>query len=172
MKSKVLTFLLSFIPGVGHLYLGLLTRGLQFMLLFFGAIFVISLIELEELIILMPIIWFYSLFDALQKYDLLKEGVVEDVPLIRGGAIQSYNRVLAYCLIGIGGYLLLERLIGLISGYIGDSWRIMHEFQLIVVALIFLIIGFRLLRSTFPGPNSTPSSPESHQREEGRDGDE
>lgn len=172
MKTKFFTFVLSFIPGVGHLYLGLLTRGLHFMLLFFGGVFIVFLTEMEELIILMPIIWFYSLFDALQKYDLLKEGIVEDTPLIQVGQVRSYHRILAYGLIGVGGYLLLERLVQFISSYFEHSWSIMHEFRLVAVALVFILIGFRLLRSSLPGQESASKAPQPAQPEARRDEDE
>ncbi|WP_026963020.1 hypothetical protein [Alicyclobacillus herbarius] len=69
-KSKVLTFILSGLPGLGHLYLGLNKRGLQFMVGFFACIVLTSFIP-----IVFPfaaaVLWFYALFDALQKVTLL-----------------------------------------------------------------------------------------------------
>ncbi len=41
-KSKFWAFILSLIPGVGYMYLGLMRRGLEVMTLFFGTIFVSS----------------------------------------------------------------------------------------------------------------------------------
>ena len=35
-KSKFLTFLLSFVPGISHFYLGFFERGLIFLFLFGG----------------------------------------------------------------------------------------------------------------------------------------
>ncbi len=77
-KSTAAAVLLSFIPGCGHLYLGLMQRGLFFMMLvilnivaivFFSPVgpgeFVIPLVVLFAL--LLPVILIYSIFDALQS---------------------------------------------------------------------------------------------------------
>lgn len=65
-KSTVLTFILSFlVSGVGHLYLGLNKRGLQFMVAFFACIVLIPSIPMVFPFVL-AIVWFYALFDALQ----------------------------------------------------------------------------------------------------------
>jgi hypothetical protein len=69
-KSKFATFLLSLIPGVGHLYLGLNKRGLQLLI---GAFACISFIPTFPLIFpfALTVIWFYGLFDALQKVTMM-----------------------------------------------------------------------------------------------------
>lgn len=77
-KKKWLACLLSmFVPGIGHLYLGLMQRGLLIMVLVILDIFAvvslvgaegggsIPLITLFSLII--PVIYFYNIFDALQS---------------------------------------------------------------------------------------------------------
>lgn len=75
-KRKWIAGLLSFfIPGTGHFYLGLMQKGLMIMLLIIMDIFAIvhfsinmSSIPLITLLALfLPIIYFYSLFDALQS---------------------------------------------------------------------------------------------------------
>lgn len=75
-KSKFLTFLLSFCPGLGHMYLGYMRRGTSFMLMFFGVFFIISLLSgvLGALGWLAPIIWCYSLFDALNLRNAMEMG--------------------------------------------------------------------------------------------------
>lgn len=68
--SKFLTFLFSLLPGAGHMYLGLMKRGLSFMILFFGAIAAAFLSGSLNLSIFMyifalviPIVWFAAFFD-------------------------------------------------------------------------------------------------------------
>ena len=69
-KSKFATVVLSALPGLGHMYLGWQQRGLFFMLAFFLAIFLTSMTGGMLLVgFLIPVIWFYSLFDALQCFD-------------------------------------------------------------------------------------------------------
>ncbi|MDB4867243.1 MAG: hypothetical protein JWR03_1576 [Cohnella sp.] len=77
-KSKWLTGLLAFlIPGTGHLYLGLMAKGIGIMLLValdicaivFAATQHFGPLVIVLLSLLMPIIYFYNLFDALQSTD-------------------------------------------------------------------------------------------------------
>lgn len=68
-KSKFLTFVFSLIPGVGHLYLGLMKRGLLLLIGTFAAIYFITVLPMVFPFVL-AVIWFYGMFDALQKVSL------------------------------------------------------------------------------------------------------
>lgn len=73
-KSKWAAGVLSFFfPGLGQLYAGAMQRGLFFMLLFAGNIFGVVLVSMEGIVplivllsVLIPVVYLYSLFDALQ----------------------------------------------------------------------------------------------------------
>ncbi|GIO36770.1 hypothetical protein J41TS12_16310 [Paenibacillus antibioticophila] len=72
-QERFFTLLLSFIPGLGHFQLGLMQRGLNFLILFFGLItmtIVITGVTHEPVFLLflglIPIIWLYCMFDAAQ----------------------------------------------------------------------------------------------------------
>jgi TM2 domain-containing membrane protein YozV len=84
-KSKFISFILSAFPGLGHFYLGQTNRGMVVMAAFFGWIGLVALAcvvtgsnDFLVLLILLPIIWLYSLFDALQLCGRLQAG--ETVP--------------------------------------------------------------------------------------------
>ncbi|MBP1999591.1 hypothetical protein J2Z69_000610 [Paenibacillus shirakamiensis] len=71
--ERFYTILLSFVPGLGHLHMGLMQRGLSFLIAFFGMItmlFFVSGITNSDAFLLflgiLPIIWLYSMFDAVQ----------------------------------------------------------------------------------------------------------
>lgn len=71
--EKFYTILLSFVPGLGHFQLGLMQRGLSFLIAFFGLItmlfFVTGITHESGFLLflgLLPIIWLYSMFDAVQ----------------------------------------------------------------------------------------------------------
>lgn len=145
MKSKFLTVLLALIPGVGQLYLGLMQRGVQLLVLFFGSLFLIELTGLYSAIILLPIIWFISFFDALEMYEQNRHGLAEDRPLLQWGMTGHHQHWVAYGLIGIGAYLIVERLFRFLFGYLG-SWIPFHEFRTLLAAVILIFIGWRLLR--------------------------
>ncbi|MBO9598348.1 MAG: TM2 domain-containing protein [Cohnella sp.] len=81
-KSKWLAGLLSFlIPGVGHMYVGRMIKAIFIMLMIAGvitgivqvAIFGDSVLSIVLLSLLLPIIYFYSLFDAIQSADGVNE---------------------------------------------------------------------------------------------------
>ena len=65
--NKLLCFLFSLIPGAGHMYLGLMKRGLSFMAAFIGCLVAAILFSFMNLHVIfvpaMPIIWFLAFFD-------------------------------------------------------------------------------------------------------------
>lgn len=71
-KSKFISFILSFIPGLSHLYLGFADRAVIFLMVFFGTIAITaglvfishSDVFLIILILALPIIWLVALLDA------------------------------------------------------------------------------------------------------------
>ncbi|OIQ58584.1 hypothetical protein MOTE_17720 [Moorella thermoacetica] len=84
-KSKFTSFILSVFPGLGHFYLGLMNRGMVIMAVFFGWLGLVLLASVVTwshdflvLLVLLPIVWLYSLFDALQLCSRIQSG--ETVP--------------------------------------------------------------------------------------------
>lgn len=141
-RSKTLTFFLSFCPGVGHLYLGAMTRGLQFLILFFGLWALIDLHSLRILSFAIPIVWFYALFDALQLAD---QEVIEDKPLT--GGKYSSSKWFGPCLIVLGALLLMEDILPRLWHKIFASTNIpWSSFSTLVLALALIIAGILLLR--------------------------
>lgn len=71
-KSKFITFLLSFLPGLSHFYLGFSDKAVVFLMVFFGTILGVTGLAFiagsEEFFILLifalPIIWLIALIDA------------------------------------------------------------------------------------------------------------
>lgn len=81
-KSKVLVLVLSFLPGAGHMYLGLQKRGLQLMAAFLLSIYILDILHLSILLFLIPILWFFSFFDALQQVSKHEQGQAVDEPIV------------------------------------------------------------------------------------------
>ncbi|GAA0382891.1 hypothetical protein [Bacillus horti] len=145
MKSKFLTICFSAVPGLGHLYLGLMNRGLQIMLLFGGLILFITLSNIGAFAIILPIIWFYSMFDALQHHQLIQDGIFEDHPLPLLNKLLISHKWIAYFLIGSGLFIMAERVVYILGRYFGIYTFYFHELRTFVVAFIFVFIGIRLL---------------------------
>lgn len=112
-KSKLWAFLFSLVPGVGYLYLGLMTRGLHTMILFFGSIFIASFIGFDQLMALVvPVVVFYSVFDTQQIVKNLNEGMeVEDKQLFDIKKIPFNQSWIGYTLIFIGVMALLNNVL-------------------------------------------------------------
>lgn len=77
-RSKALTFFLSFIPGVGHWYLGLEVRGLWFIASFFGLIAVAAVLNAGLLALVMGPLWLYAIADSMWAFDDLATGAGPD----------------------------------------------------------------------------------------------
>lgn len=72
-KSKFLTFIFSFFPGVGHMYMGFMKIGLSIMTAFFFIIFLADSLSIGPLIYIEPVLICYSVFDCINKSDLSDE---------------------------------------------------------------------------------------------------
>lgn len=64
-KNKVLTFFFSLIPGAGQMYLGFMKRGLSLILYVVAIACVTMILSMPELTILIPPVWMYAFFDAI-----------------------------------------------------------------------------------------------------------
>lgn len=79
-KNGFLTFLFSLIPGCGLMYLGYMKKGLQTMFMFGASGYLASVFMYSRyfewisvfFIILIPIIWFYQMFDAMHSLAHMK----------------------------------------------------------------------------------------------------
>ncbi|MBB6672658.1 hypothetical protein [Cohnella nanjingensis] len=84
-RSKLLAGLFAFfIPGTGHMYLGLMAKGVVIMLFLAlnicGVVFVANensnnVLTIVLLSLLLPIIYFYNIFDAVQSAEAVNERI-------------------------------------------------------------------------------------------------
>lgn len=111
-RSKLLAFILSLVPGGGYFYLGLMKRGLQAIVLFFGTFFVSGLARIDELAAFVaPIMIFYSVFDTRQLLNRINQGEpVEDRELFDWGSWESKRNIIGAGLIVLGLFALLNNL--------------------------------------------------------------
>ena len=123
-KNKFLTFLFSLIPGAGQMYLGFMKRGVSLMLLFTVVIAIAAGFYLSFLTILLPVIWFYAFFDAMNlsslPFDQLK--MVQD-----------------------------DFLFGL-SAPSSGKWKTLLQKRHILIGVICILGGFYLLINNFVRP--------------------
>lgn len=116
-KKKWFACFLSFIiPGSGHMYLGLMQRGLLFMLLIAFNISLITLIvssgnpnvALVTIVSLcIPITYFYTIFDALQYTDKVNYVISLGGSVSDAAKQLSSNNNMGFLLVAVGGWFFL-----------------------------------------------------------------
>lgn len=143
-REKKMTYLLSFFPGLGYLYLGLMNRGLQFLLLFFGTIFLTTIVNSFGFFI--PIIVFYSYFDSLQLYSKYRDGEeIKDEPIVNNINILKNNALIGWLFIAVGGITVFQYTME----YLNRHFNFYYEFYYIknaLFGLLFIGLGIFLLR--------------------------
>ncbi|SET73210.1 hypothetical protein SAMN05421676_107111 [Salinibacillus kushneri] len=149
-KSKAITTVLSIFPGAGHMYLGLQKRGLQLMIGFLLSIYILDALRISLFLFLVPVIWFFSFFDALQQQSRHEIGEAKDVPII--GYFANHQRWLGIGLIVLGIFFIVDSILMPVFGrYMTEVFQIDIRFyyqrylQLAVVCLLLIGGGIRLL---------------------------
>ncbi|SHH35723.1 hypothetical protein [Sporanaerobacter acetigenes] len=134
-NRKAITLALSIIPGAGHMYLGQQKKGLTIMGAFFFTIFFMGWLNLSLFLFVLPLIWFYSFFDAFHCVEGNKpdEEVSFALPKIK-------SQWVGWIFIGIGILIVVERIL-----YPLIPYEMRNYIQTTIVSLIFIIGGIRLL---------------------------
>lgn len=157
-KSKFWTFALSILPGLGHVYLGLMKRGSQYMALFLVAVVFLNTLRIDLLFVALPIIWFVALFDALECASRTdNEGQTDDQPLFTQIDWKRKQNWIGAGLLFLGIYLLIDRIFlpylpSLLAQFIPHEWVTRHlklyvlqgHFQTIIVSIVLMGIGLKL----------------------------
>lgn len=136
LNKKSLTLALSVIPGAGHMYLGYQKKGLIIMGAFFFSIFFMGWLGISMLLFLLPLIWFYSFFDAMHISDGSQEEIKNQVLILPN----IKHEWIGFVLIGIGVMIILERIL-----YPLIDYEIRRYIQTSVVSLIFILVGIYML---------------------------
>lgn len=149
-KSKAIATLLSVFPGAGHLYLGLQRRGIQLMAAFLFSIYILDILHLGVFLFLVPIIWFYSFFDGLQKASRIETEPMEDTPVI--SYLVNNQKWVGIGLIALGVYYLFTSIFlpvfgPVIKEYFTFDLAYWFEryFQVVVVCTLLIGGGIKLM---------------------------
>lgn len=137
-NKKTITLTLSVIPGAGHMYLGHQKKGLFIMGTFFFTVFFMGWLGVSLFLFILPIIWFYSFFDA---FHLIEGNNIEIKDKESSFALPDIKpKWIGWGLIIIGILVVLERIL-----YPLISYEIQNYVQTLIVSLIFIMGGIRLL---------------------------
>ncbi|MDE7051315.1 MAG: hypothetical protein K2O92_00170, partial [Lachnospiraceae bacterium] len=112
-RNQFFNFFISCVPGAGQMYQGFLKRGTSLMTIFFVEIFLAGIVNIDWILLGLPVIWSYSFFDSMNTNSLSDEefSKIEDRYLFTNENTtfkipQSKIRIpAAILLIFMGGYI-------------------------------------------------------------------
>ncbi|MGN0153304.1 MAG: hypothetical protein ACI4A3_02560 [Lachnospiraceae bacterium] len=160
-KKGFWLFIASLIPGAGELYMGFRKMGLSIMILFFGTIACTSFLNLDALIFLLPIIWFYSFFNVHNIKSLSEEEFLsmEDDYLVhldtfitdKKSLVSKYRNVIAFLLILFGISGIWSSLTSWLGGLIPERiyqyvYDLGYQLPSFVISILLVIIGIKLIK--------------------------
>lgn len=158
-KNKFWNLIFSCLPGAGHMYQGFMKEGISLMSAFFLIIVVASWLQFAPIAFILPVIWFYSFFDSLNRNGLLVEEFdrledhflwIEHPETFKIPQSKVFKNGLAIVLILIGLDILVQNIFDFtcyfldmdIVYYIRDAFSYLPQ---LVVAIIIIAVGIRLI---------------------------
>lgn len=153
-------FLISFMPGAGQMYQGFLKRGTSLMSVFFAEIFLAGIVNIDWLLLGLPVIWAYAFFDSINTNSLPDEyfNQLKDEYLfteysgnfkIQGSKLRIPAAVV---LILMGSYILIENILYMLRNLFGYSYNwwfmdlVFDYFPRLAFAAAVIIAGLYLIR--------------------------
>jgi hypothetical protein len=159
-RNRYLTFIFSLLPGAGHMFMGFMKMGLSMMSLFCLIIFLSSWLNIGPLLFILPILWFYSFFDCINKrysseeeFSLLDDHYLYSLDkLIETNSIifQKHRLFAGIAVLFFGIYLLWSNIVNELYGHIPHKiYNILIDIKNVapqtVLGIIIVVIGVRLI---------------------------
>lgn len=159
-RSKFLTFVFSLLPGAGHMFMGFMKMGISLMSIFFVIIAFASWLGISALLFVLPVLWFYSFFDCINKryssdeeFEMLSDGFLFSLDKFFAGSeeILRKRRLFAGVLIFmLGLYLLWENIFKLIHRLIPSEvydmiYNATRVLPQLILGIAIILIGIRLI---------------------------
>lgn len=167
-KNKILFFLFSLIPGAAHMYIGLVKRGLVIMLALVAGAGLAMMADTPAFLLVLPVLWLYSFFDAWNKYHLPEEKLtkvqddflfflnampenVRSDPRFKKVASANVLKVGGIVAIIAGAYLIWDQIIvRVLIRLLSDTGaeilsQISYKLPQVAVAVILIVVGIKLI---------------------------
>lgn len=172
-KSKFLTFVFAMLPGAGQMYQGHMKRGTSIMLAFFGVIAFAVLINIPEICVFLPVIWFYAFFDSMNKssYTIDELALIEDKMIfdfklnddIIGKYTSQKNLLVGWGIIFIGVLILYNSIIRSyiwrLERYLPGIGTIAGKLPALILSIVVILVGIRLIK----GPNTEKAGEDTYE---------
>lgn len=159
-KSKFLTFCFSMLPGAGHMFIGFMKMGLSLMAAFFFIIFLSSWLNIGPLVFVLPLIWFYSFFDCMNKrystdeeFLLLEDNYLfslEELVKIDKGIFKKHRLFTGILLLLLGAYLIWNNILNSLSRYLPNEvynaiYAITRIAPQLILGIAIIAVGAKLI---------------------------
>ena len=159
-KSKFLTFCFSLLPGAGHMYMGFMKMGLSLMSLFFFVILLSTWLSIGPLLFVLPLIWFYSFFDCINKrystdaeFLLLEDDYLfslDELVKVDKGIFKKHGMFSGIVLVLLGCYLIWINTIRSLSGYMTEEMynainNVTRVAPQIIIGFAIIFVGAKLI---------------------------
>jgi len=147
-NGKILALTFSIIPGAGHMYIGQMEKGVQLMVAFFLTLYLSDFLNLSLLLMIAPILWFYSIFDILHKVsnpDKLQDSSTFLADFFQESQFsRKAGKYLGIGLIAIGCIMIFDK-IALPQIETLFDYRIREYIRTGVIAILFILGGIKLI---------------------------
>jgi len=140
-KAPGLAAFFSLLPGLGHVYLGMLQRGVAFLAAFLGSIWLADHADLSGVVV--AFVFFYGMIDA---YQLASSPPGEPSPATPTAARRAGNLAVGLVLVLFGSLALYNNFYPLDLSFLADWWPL----ALIVFGLWLLFADLRSRKQTPP----------------------
>ena len=154
-KSSFLTFCFAMMPGAGQMYLGLMKKGTSIMSIFFGVIATAIVLDFPWLMFILPVLWFYAFFDAINYNNLPYEEkeFVEDKFLFDDRELKVLvrnNRTLVgiICVI-LGACVIYNNIMYQLLDIIHSSFfrELLRDIPTLLISGLIILFGIGLVKS-------------------------
>lgn len=147
-NSKILALSFSIIPGAGHMYVGQMEKGIQLMAAFFLTLYLSDFLNLSLLLMVTPILWFYSIFDIMHKVsnpDKQQQEVTFLGDFFREKQFSGKTgKILGIGLIVVGCIMLFDKILMPQIEVLFDG-QIREYFRTGIIAALFIGGGIKLM---------------------------
>ncbi|HEY3365013.1 MAG TPA: B-box zinc finger protein [Symbiobacteriaceae bacterium] len=152
-----LRFLLSFCPGLGHMYLGLFNRGVQLLVFFFGTITLMNLLRIDTFggLFIAGLV-FFSIFDAREAHLRIQQGLeAEDRGFVdvKTWRLEFSSRYIGYGLVALGVLamyrILMDDVLAMMFGNSAQYYHMVNVINGAVLGVLAIGGGLWLLGKNF-----------------------
>jgi len=160
-KNKFFTFVFALLPGAGQMYQGFMKRGASLMMTFFALIAIAVILNLEELTIILPVIWFYGFFDCMNKSSYTVEELsmfedkmvfgfkLDDVEFLNKYTSQK-NTFVGWIVILFGILLfyntIIRNFIWRLEKYLPGIGILASKLPILILSIVIILVGIKLIR--------------------------